>query len=119
MPVQPMQTFSTVAAVSDLSLETPSKALPSGNEFSTPATVGSSSSELSFTSSSSVSSDEQSVENNDIDAPENQAQKTIVTEHRRKELAGELLPEPLLEENPGRFVLFPIQNPEVSTRYCN
>ncbi len=114
-----MQSFSTVSAVSDLSLETPSKALPSGNEFSTPATVGSSSSELSFTSSSSSvsSSDDQSVENNDIDAAQNQVQKITVTEHRRKELAGELLPEPLLEENPGRFVLFPIQNPEVSTRY--
>lgn len=32
------------------------------------------------------------------------------TEYKLKELAGELLPEPMLQENPGRFVIFPIQN---------
>lgn len=33
---------------------------------------------------------------------------------RRKEMEGTLKPEPLLIENPGRFVLFPIQDNEVS-----
>lgn len=37
-----------------------------------------------------------------------------ITEMRRKEMEGELKPEPLLTENPGRFVLFPIQDNEVS-----
>lgn len=32
---------------------------------------------------------------------------------RRKEMDGSLKPEPLLVENPGRFVLFPIQDNEV------
>lgn len=30
------------------------------------------------------------------------------------EMSGELKPEPILTENPGRFVLFPIQHSEVS-----
>lgn len=37
-----------------------------------------------------------------------------VSEMRRKEIEGTLKPEPLLVENPGRFVLFPIQDNEVS-----
>lgn len=36
-----------------------------------------------------------------------------VSEMRRKEMDGSLKPEPLLIENPGRFVLFPIQDNEV------
>lgn len=39
---------------------------------------------------------------------------TEVSEMRRKEMEGLLKPEPLLIENPGRFVLFPIQDNEVS-----
>lgn len=39
------------------------------------------------------------------------------TEHKLKELNGELAPEPLLAENNGRFVLFPIQHPEVWDMY--
>ncbi|GAB9464307.1 hypothetical protein Gpo141_00001742 [Globisporangium polare] len=37
--------------------------------------------------------------------------------YKRKELNGELLPEPFLTENPNRFVLFPIQEPEVWDMY--
>lgn len=37
--------------------------------------------------------------------------------YKRKELNGELLPEPFLTENPNRFVLFPIQEPEVWAMY--
>lgn len=36
-----------------------------------------------------------------------------VSAMRRKEMDGSLKPEPLLVENPGRFVLFPIQDNEV------
>ena len=32
---------------------------------------------------------------------------------RRREMDGSLKPEPMLIENPGRFVLFPIQDDEV------
>jgi len=32
------------------------------------------------------------------------------SEYKLKELRGELAPEPMLMENPGRFVIFPIQN---------
>lgn len=38
----------------------------------------------------------------------------VVSDMRRKEMDGSLKPEPLLTENPGRFVLFPIQDNEVS-----
>ena len=37
------------------------------------------------------------------------------TEYKLHELDGKLLPEPLLIEDPTRFVLFPIKNPDVST----
>lgn len=38
----------------------------------------------------------------------------VVSEFRKKELAGELQPEPLLVENKHRYVLFPIQYDDVS-----
>lgn len=40
--------------------------------------------------------------------------KILKSEHKRAEEAGEHFPEPLLVENPGRFVLFPIEDNEVS-----
>ena len=39
---------------------------------------------------------------------------THKTEHKLREERGELAPEPLLVENPHRFVLFPIQDNDVS-----
>jgi hypothetical protein len=36
------------------------------------------------------------------------------SEFKLKEMSGELIPEPLLAEDKGRFVLFPIKQPEVS-----
>ena len=49
------------------------------------------------------------------DASEDDYIKKIVkTEHRLAELDGSHYPEPLLTENPGRFVLFPIQDNDVS-----
>jgi hypothetical protein len=38
----------------------------------------------------------------------------LKTSHKQAEDAGELAPEPLLTVNPHRFVLFPIQDSEVS-----
>ena len=37
-----------------------------------------------------------------------------VSEHRMKEMNGELEPEPLLVEDKNRFVLFPIKHKDVS-----
>ena len=37
----------------------------------------------------------------------------IVSEFKKKELNGELKPEPLLIEDKGRFVLFPIKHADV------
>ena len=37
-----------------------------------------------------------------------------VTEFKKKEMNGELQPEPLLMEDKTRFVLFPIKHPDVS-----
>jgi hypothetical protein len=45
--------------------------------------------------------------------------KIAKTEHRIAELEGRHLPEPLLTENPGRFVLFPIQDNDVSVLSLN
>ena len=39
--------------------------------------------------------------------------QALVSEHKKMELAGKLF-EPILSENPGRFVLFPIQYQDVS-----
>ncbi len=83
----------------------------------------------SLTSSDSISSENDDFDGDSTSTVSELAQKldkvhvseevstgnVTVTEHRRLELEGKLKPEPLLVENPGRFVLFPIQNPEVST----
>lgn len=45
--------------------------------------------------------------------------KIFKSEHKRAEEAGEHLPEPLLVENPCRFVLFPIQDNDVSCSIPN
>jgi len=37
----------------------------------------------------------------------------VVSEYKKRELEGKLLPEPLLASNPGRFVIFPIQHDDV------
>jgi ribonucleoside-diphosphate reductase subunit M2 len=39
----------------------------------------------------------------------------LMSAHKKAELAGHYVPEPLLMENPNRFVLFPIQDNEVRT----
>ena len=40
-----------------------------------------------------------------------------VSEYKKKELRGELLPEPILTESENRFVLFPIQHQDVWEMY--
>lgn len=40
---------------------------------------------------------------------------SLVSEFKMKELNGELLPEPLLQEDKTRFVLFPIKHNDVSS----
>jgi ribonucleoside-diphosphate reductase subunit M2 len=39
------------------------------------------------------------------------------SEFKRKELAGDLIPEPMLMDNPNRFVIFPIRNTDVWNMY--
>lgn len=41
----------------------------------------------------------------------------VITEHKRAELEGRHTEEPLLKENPNRFVLFPIQDTEIWNMY--
>lgn len=47
----------------------------------------------------------------------NAADDLQISEYKRKELNGELKPEPFLVENPNRFVLFPIQEHDVWAMY--
>ena len=41
----------------------------------------------------------------------------LVSKYKQMELNGELEPEPLLQENPNRFVLFPIEHHKVWDMY--
>ncbi len=41
----------------------------------------------------------------------------VISEHKQAELDGRHLEEPLLKENPGRFVLFPIQEADIWAMY--
>ena len=88
-------------------MKTPVKSLDKASSPDTPETVLSS--ELSFSScNSSVSS---------YDAPESstfQREEVQVSEHKLAQLAGRHAEEPLLKENPHRYVLFPIQDADVS-----
>ena len=42
------------------------------------------------------------------------AKEPMVSDYRRRELAGELKPEMLLKDNPHRYVIFPVQHCDVS-----
>jgi ribonucleoside-diphosphate reductase subunit M2 len=39
--------------------------------------------------------------------------RIVMSEHKRAEMEGRFKEEPLLKDNPNRFVLFPIQDAEV------
>ena len=79
-------------------------------EVSTPETDLDVSGDNSSSDSVSDSCDSNEFEIAELELKMNQV---AITEHRKLELGGKLKPEPLLVDNPGRFVLFPIQNPEV------
>lgn len=67
----------------------------------------------SFTSSSASSV----ISSSDETVTTNTTSMVLMTEHRRQEVEGKHLPEPLLMENPGRFVLFPIQHHDIWQMY--
>jgi hypothetical protein len=60
----------------------------------------------SVSSASSVSSEE--------DISSSLGKAILQSDHKKAEIAGRFVPEPLLIENPNRFVLFPIQDNEVN-----
>lgn len=66
-------------------------------------------------SPSVTSSSGASVDSLDNDTAANTNKQVQVSKHKLDELAGRHAEEPLLKENPGRFVLFPIQDNDVST----
>eukprot|EP00559_Dactyliosolen_fragilissimus_P008296 CAMPEP_0184858790 /NCGR_PEP_ID=MMETSP0580-20130426/3836_1 /TAXON_ID=1118495 /ORGANISM="Dactyliosolen fragilissimus" /LENGTH=410 /DNA_ID=CAMNT_0027355097 /DNA_START=62 /DNA_END=1294 /DNA_ORIENTATION=- len=87
---------------------TPAKALE--KEFTaTPLTDESS----GVSSNDSISSGSVDTLRDNMDAKFKESK----TEHKILEMEGKHLPEPLLKENPGRFVLFPIQDAEVWSMY--
>ena len=93
-------------------MDTPVKPIPEANNVITPETMMG----TSFSSGNDTSSSE-SVSTSDTDELENVQSnlKTLsISDHKRLELEGKHKPEPMLDENAGRFVLFPIQHPDVS-----
>ena len=106
----PIQAIDSPAIVETKKYETPTK-LAESVDVSTPETDLDSSFEIG--SSDSVSSDSSASCDREVADIAKKLNKVSITEHRKLELEGKLKPEPLLVENPGRFVLFPIQNPEV------
>ena len=86
-----------------LNLVTPEKARPASPSSSISDTA-------SIDDSSSSSSSSGSTPTND-----SSSKHIVVSEHKRAELDGLHDDEPLLKDNPNRFVLFPIQHPDVST----
>jgi hypothetical protein len=83
--------------------------------MNTPATAQSGCSTGSPWSSCSENGDD---DNEDVDydfdsSTANAVRRIVKTDHKLAEESGSLAPEPLLTENPRRFVLFPIQDSEV------
>jgi hypothetical protein len=81
----------------------------------TPDTILLSSSEVS--SSSSYSFSDSSTSCDDVEVVAEKASN--ISDHKREQLEGKHLPEPLLEDNAGRFVLFPIQHKDVSCLFSD
>jgi len=67
--------------------------------------------DASFSSSLSVSGDDEPAANGFEPA------SVAVSEHKLEELAGRHMEEPLLKENPHRYVLFPIQDADIWQMY--
>uniref|UniRef100_A0A7R9WJJ5 Uncharacterized protein n=2 Tax=Pseudictyota dubia TaxID=2749911 RepID=A0A7R9WJJ5_9STRA len=82
------------------------------------AVVSDSDASSSLNSLSDDSSEDGSKESGSFgDSAREATTKIVVTEHKRAEMEGRHIAEPLLQENPNRFVLFPIQNKEVWDMY--
>jgi len=64
-------------------------------------------------------SDDESPDGSDSDSVDTskEAGHVMISSHKREELAGLHADEPLLKDNPGRFVLFPIQDKEIWDMY--
>ncbi len=101
------------------------KGLPVGHVPIVSPSAASSASDDSFEGSSdeenhapSPAQQRRSADPNDADvydaATKDAVNSIVITEHKRAELEGHHAEEPLLKENPNRFVLFPIQDAEVS-----
>ena len=111
MPVT-IDTTANTLNMNDMNTPIKSSSNNSKNAISTPDTLND-----SFESSSSASSCSDNETDTDTDSDIVSDLKALtITDHKRLELEGKIK-EPLLEENPGRFVLFPIQNPEVRFLY--
>jgi hypothetical protein len=92
--------------------ETPAKSPVSRATKSFPSVVSPDNSLSSCAGSCSVSSS--GTEARDVIDEESETRQICKTQHKRDEEDGRHLPEPLLVENPHRFVLFPIQDDDVS-----
>eukprot|EP00571_Detonula_confervacea_P013073 CAMPEP_0172310740 /NCGR_PEP_ID=MMETSP1058-20130122/12663_1 /TAXON_ID=83371 /ORGANISM="Detonula confervacea, Strain CCMP 353" /LENGTH=408 /DNA_ID=CAMNT_0013023675 /DNA_START=30 /DNA_END=1256 /DNA_ORIENTATION=- len=104
--------FSSISFLDDSNRDmthskTPPKSLTKSSSPITPESG--SSSDFSVSSDSSVSSDELASSLFQREEP--------VSQHKQDELAGRHAVEPLLRENPSRFVLFPIEDNEIWQMY--
>ena len=68
---------------------------------------------ISPTDDDSVVSSSSSVSTAVVPSASTRSDPVPISEHKRAELNGEHADEPLLMDNPNRFVLFPIQDNEV------
>lgn len=102
----------TTSSRHHLATKTPTKSHSKSSTANYPITpeteVSSNSSDVSLYSSSSVSSEDEPCTSSF------RRETVSISEHKIAELEGRHAEEPLLRENPGRFVLFPIKEPEVS-----
>eukprot|EP00578_Thalassiosira_sp_NH16_P021389 CAMPEP_0181098776 /NCGR_PEP_ID=MMETSP1071-20121207/12310_1 /TAXON_ID=35127 /ORGANISM="Thalassiosira sp., Strain NH16" /LENGTH=407 /DNA_ID=CAMNT_0023181401 /DNA_START=270 /DNA_END=1493 /DNA_ORIENTATION=- len=88
--------------------QTPVKTLGKASSPITPEQEESS----SFSCSSSVSSDEPVASDLAL-----QRESVSISQHKKDELAGRHAEEPLLKDNPNRFVLFPIEDDDIWQMY--
>jgi len=99
------------------------KGLPVGHVPIVSPSAASSASDDSFEGSvdEENSPARRSADPNDADvydsATKDAVNSIVITEHKRAELEGRHAEEPLLKENPNRFVLFPIQDAEIWNMY--
>uniref|UniRef100_A0A7S0C8G5 Uncharacterized protein n=1 Tax=Proboscia inermis TaxID=420281 RepID=A0A7S0C8G5_9STRA len=116
----PMKSLSAVNSRIGTECVTPTKMITKLHSCVTPD-VRSYSPGNTETSSSPSSSDSSSCESSSKstgEIVEKITEKIVpMTAHRRAEVEGRLKPEPLLADNPGRFVIFPIQHEDVWEMY--